>query len=85
MTKQEIKFFAKKYTPEKFYNVFHYSYEHIIQKPLSLLNKNKLKSFTKETVINFDFQKVKFKILVNPKNGTVDDEIFLQGVYEPSS
>lgn len=84
MTKQEIKFFAKKYTPEKFYNVFHYSYEHIIQKPLSLLNKNKLKSFTKETVINFDFQKVKFKILVNPKNGTVDNEIFLQGVYEPS-
>lgn len=84
MTKQEIKFFTKKYTPEKFFDAFHYSYKHIVLKPLSLLNQNKLKKFTKETVIDFDFQEVKFKILVNPKNGTVDNEIFLQGVYEPS-
>ncbi len=84
MTKQEIKFFAKRHTPEKFFDLFQYSYRRIILKPLSAINKNKLKKFTKETIVDFDFQKVKFKILLNPNNGTVDNEIFLQGVYEPS-
>ncbi len=84
MTKQEIKFFAKRYAPEKFFDIFNYSYRHMILKPMSAMNKNKLKKFTKETITDFDFQKVKFKIIVNPKNGTVDNEIFLQGVYEPS-
>lgn len=84
MTKQEIKFFAKKYSPAMFFDILNYSYRNIIVKPLSALNQNKLKSFTKETSIDFDFAGAKFKIIVNPKNGTVDNEIFLQGVYEPS-
>jgi FkbM family methyltransferase len=84
MTKQEIKFFTKRYMPEIFFDILNYSYRNIIIKPVSAMNQSKLKNFTKETVIDFDFVGAKFKIILNPKNGTVDNEIFLQGVYEPS-
>jgi FkbM family methyltransferase len=33
--------------------------------------------------VNIDHDDVKFKIYINPLNGTLDKEIFLNGVYEP--
>jgi FkbM family methyltransferase len=70
--------------PEIFFDILNYLYRKILVKPVSTLNQSRLNNFTKEAVTDFDFVGAKFKIILNPKNGTVDNEIFLQGVYEPS-
>lgn len=84
MTKQEIKFKINQILPKSIFDFLYSTYQKNIS-DIVLKNKNKkLQEFKTEQVANFDFQNIKFKINIDPKNGTVDNEIFLQGVYEPS-
>lgn len=85
MTRQEIKFAVQKYTPRKLFEFLYGKiYEPFLKNFLEKQKTKKLHGFKNEKTVNFDFDDIEFKINIDPSNGTVDNEIFLQGVYEPS-
>jgi FkbM family methyltransferase len=81
-TINEIKFVLKKKLPSPLFKVIHKT-KKILTPVLEVVNYVKLTKFNKEELFNFNFDDEKFSIFINPKNGVVDNEIYLHGVYEP--
>lgn len=50
---------------------------------LNVYRKNKLKKFKSPVNYHFSYLGQKFLINLNPRNGFIDQEIFVRGVYEP--
>lgn len=83
MTINELKFKIKKIFPSFIFDFVYKIWRNIIQPILNLMYKIRLVSFKKETFKKLNIFEKTFFILLNPKNGTVDKEIYLHGVYEP--
>jgi FkbM family methyltransferase len=74
-----IKIFLNKYLPVFLYKCVRFLYRTIRKK----VKKKKLKNFKNVIFKNFKLDDLKFSICLDPKNGFVDEEIFLNDCYEP--
>lgn len=78
-----IKIFLKKYLPASLFSVVRFLADKTILKILPLFFKYKIKTFDKEIVKEIFYNHKKFKIIINPKNGYLDAQIYANGLYEP--
>ncbi|MDQ5957612.1 MAG: hypothetical protein QG614_587 [Patescibacteria group bacterium] len=83
MKTNELKFTLMKILPKPIFKLVYFIWSHIAIHIFSFFWKNKLNNFKAPTVKEVNASGVKFQILIDPENGTVDNEIFLAGVYEP--
>lgn len=82
MKLNKIKTFLKKKFPKPFFDLIYFFWK-IIIKPIFLFYEDlRLTFFKKEVLKDIDYEGIKFKLFINPKNGTVDNDIFLHNVYE---
>lgn len=82
-TPNEIKFAIQKRLPSSVFSSIYYIWTNIISPLFNIVLKIKLLRFRKEIFKTVMHDGQVFKILISPKNGTVDSEIYLHGVYEP--
>lgn len=78
-----LKSALRKYLPEKAYQGLYALWILFLQLDPRNTQKNALIFFTKPTWKTVAVDDVSFEILLDPKNGSVDKEIYLHGVYEP--
>ena len=72
----------RKYLPLKIYNLCLFIWLKTFGKILSKYKKFKLRKFKNRLVKIFSLSDIKFKILLDRKNGTVDETLFLYGFIE---
>lgn len=54
----------------------------ILFSPYMYIRRVRLASFIKETVYPFSYKNISFSIILDPRNGFIDQEIYWKGVYE---
>ena len=83
LTTNEIKYILQKHTPKPVFYIIYIIWLKVILRVVNFYNSIRLYFFTKEMFKTFHHHNVTFDILLNPNNGTVDNEIYLHKVYEP--
>jgi len=83
-TLDTIKSVLRKYLPEKVYQALYTLWILFLQLDPRNARNNTLIFFTKSTWKTVRVDDISFEILLDPKNGSVDKEIYLHGAYEPS-
>lgn len=79
----KIKLFLKKNLPSPLFYIVRFLADKTILKILPLFFKYKINGFNKEEVKEIFYNNKKFKIIINPKNGYLDAQIYANGLYEP--
>lgn len=79
MNLHKIKYLILNNLPKPIYNIFFLFWKYFI-KPIS---HQKLKKFKGEELKNINAENLSFQIYINKENGKVDQDIYLEGVYEP--
>ena len=83
MTTSEIKFLIQKNTPSFVFKLIYSIWTNLLRPINEFKNNLRLKSFNSERMQKVKVCGEEFDILISPHRGTVDNEIFLQGSYEP--
>lgn len=78
-----LRFRIRKYLPTWLFDFLFSLWLNIGKKFLNAYYYLKLRSFKKPTTVNVEHGSVKFQICIDPKNGFIDEYIFLRGAYEP--
>lgn len=78
-----IKIFLKKNTPEKTFHIIRIIADKTLLKILPLFFKYKTIGFTKRVIKVVSYHGRKFKIVIDPKNGYLDEQVFAKKLYEP--
>lgn len=81
-TLEKLKSKLRKYLPEQIYQKIYIIWILFLQLNKKNRGKTKLISFTKQEWRDVVVDDVSFKILLDPKNGSVDKEIYVNGYYE---
>lgn len=79
----KIKLFLKECLPAPIFSIVRFFADITILKIIPLFFKYKISKFTKETAKDIFYNNKKFKIIINPKNGYLDAQIYANGLYEP--
>lgn len=79
MNMHKIKFYLLNHLPKPIYESIFLFWKYFI-KPIT---HQKLKKFKGEELKIVNAENISFKIYINENNGKVDQDIFLEGVYEP--
>lgn len=78
-----IKIFLKRNIPKKVFQIIRFTADKTIIKMLPYFYNYKIKGFTERTIKEVIYSQKKFKIIIDPKNGSVDEQIFMKRLYEP--
>lgn len=78
----KIKLLLKKYLPSQLFSIVRFLADKTILKILPLFFKYKISKFKKEMVKDVFYDNKKFRIIINPKNGYLDAQIYTGGLYE---
>lgn len=78
----KIKLFLKKYLPDSLFFIIRFLAEKTILKILPFFFKYKTSNFNKEITKEISYDDKKFNIIINPKNGYLDAQIYAYGLYE---
>jgi FkbM family methyltransferase len=80
--KNKVKFFLRDNFPKELYTSIFVVYQKIFGSKEFLDINKKYYSFTKRGVNNFDLEDIHFEIVLDPKNGCVDYDIYARGSFE---
>lgn len=78
-----IKLFLKKYLPFPIFFVVRFLADVTLLKIIPLFFKYKISSFKKRMVKKVFYNGKNFNIVIDPKNGYLDAQIYANGLYEP--
>ena len=85
MYSERLKTWIKKYTPNSAYRFLYRAYKYwevfVLRRPTSV----SLVSFVSPQFRTVQYGVLNFSILLNPENGSIDKEIFLQSSWEPDA
>lgn len=77
------KIFLKKYSPKWLFSIIRLISDNTILKIIPLLFKHKTMLFKEKIIKEISYGNRKFKIIIDPKNGYLDAQIYANGLYEP--
>jgi len=80
----KIKHTLKKVLPKSIFGIIFILWQKIFIKLIESLDKIRLKKFASYHSVKLNHQKKSFSLFISPNNGTVDEYIYLYGIYEPS-
>lgn len=84
INRSKIKYALKGILPKPFFNVFLILWQKIIIIPIQIFDGIRLKNFKKYHSVKLTHKNNSFSIFISPKNGCVDEYIYLYGIYEPN-
>lgn len=82
MSLSSIKITVRKYLPAFIFDAGLSVWRATVQKLLLWHNSRQSESFTKSQIVNLTYQDSKFKIIIDPDNGFIDQYIYTHGIYE---
>lgn len=82
MTLTAVKIKVRKLLPTVLFDASLWFWRNTVQVVLRFLDSIRLLSFKSEQVLDLEHDQIKFKLVINPKNGFIDEYIFLHGIYE---
>ena len=84
INRSKIKNKLKKVLPKPVFNALLASWQKVFIKLVGMLDVIRLKKFTTYHSVKLTHQNKIFSLFISPKNGFVDERIYLYGVYEPA-
>ncbi len=83
INRSKIKYAIKKLFPKIIFNIILTLWQTIFIKFVTILDTFRLKKFTTYQAIKTSHHKHHFSIFISPKNGFIDNYIYLYKIYEP--
>ncbi len=84
INRSKIKYTLKRIFPKPIYNTILILWQKIVILPVEILDRIRLKKFTSYHSVKLVHQNKLFSLFISPKNGCVDEHIYLYGIYEPN-
>jgi FkbM family methyltransferase len=79
----KAKLFLKKYSPSWLFPIIRFTADNTILKLIPLAFKVRTLFFTKQMVKSVNYHGKHFKLVIDPKNGYLDSQIYTLKLYEP--
>ena len=84
INRSKVKYTLKNILPKNIFELILTLWQKTIIKFVEIFDKIRLKKFTTYHPIKLTHQNISFSLFISPNNGTVDEYIYLYGIYEPN-